>query len=534
VRLRHCSAFIKDGPAFRFEKDASATIDVTDSLFSRPDTSTGKVFGTNVIDQSGATPILFRGQHNAYHNLNLLFWHSDSFPSLFFANLEEVREELKAPGSADPQSVAMKANPWQESQPLNVPTALLAFQINADAYGFGLTKLLGTKMPEPVDPLAALTKNDGVKIVDPDYKGKAANVFTTLEQALSRAKTKDVLLLKPGRNGSELEIKPALIEPGIELTIKPYQDAQPVLVLGKSIERKDNAFFRLLDGKLQFEQLHFVLEPKQDGALSQSVVLLGENASCAFTNCVITMKPGRRLPLHAVALINPGDIMKMERPSLANARVQFTNSFVRGEGDLVNLQSCRRVDLVVDNSLFALTGSLLSVQGAADDTPMDQGVQMKLSRVSAFTKDALFSLRSSSGGKGLTKTRVETRDCLLAALDTRPMVYLKTMGVTTEEHLRKFLDWQAEHNCYANFDKLLNQERPDESASAMQIEGPQWERFSAEQSSRHEKLLFPLLVGELWQTAPDMFKPAESEASIAGFGADLDALPKLTSAAKSE
>src|SRR5262249_52898050 len=150
----------------------------------------------------------------------------------------------------------------------------------------------------------------------------------------------DILLIKQGKDRL-VEVDPSRLDkPGIDLTLRPYPGHMPLLKVAQTSE-KDAAMFRLHDGRIQFEQLEFILRPDQELFEAQSVVLMGGNASCSFKNCVVTMQPSekikhsRRVPLSVVTLIDPDDAMKMpQRSGRAAAEIHFEDSFVRGEGEV--------------------------------------------------------------------------------------------------------------------------------------------------------------------------------------------------------
>jgi len=156
----------------------------------------------------------------------------------------------------------------------------------------------------------------------------------------------------------------------LDVTLKPFKDEHPILTLGNVTER-EAYFFRLLDGKMTFEQLEIVLEPDEPRLKSQSLAVLDGNASCTFRNCVITLKqnaevnPKGPVPLSIVTLSDIDEAMMMgttKAPRTA-AEVVFENCFIRGEGDAVSDRAGRPLELRLENTLVGLTGSLVNVQG---------------------------------------------------------------------------------------------------------------------------------------------------------------------------
>jgi hypothetical protein len=540
VVVDHCSAFVVNGPVFKFDEKAAASLKVESSVFGRPeDLPFRPGFEPYLIYQADSSSIRYRGQRNVYQNLSALWVKGAGKSSTF--TLDDF-QRLKSDGITDVGSemLARDNGPWNSPQPLHETAPLpQAFQMNFAHRDLGPRRWLAQEMPPPTAPAApALAVNEKERVLDPDYQGPPSDrIFATLDKGLPYAKPGDTILIRPGKLSPEVEIAPRVLDPGIDLTLKPYPDTQPVLVLGRSV-RNDGFFFQLADGRLRLENLHLVLEPKQDGLASQSVVQLGKTGQVTFSRCILTLKGGRRIPLHAVSCMDPKNEMKAETTApVGGTRVEFVNSFVRGEGDLVHLQAARLLDLRMDNSLVALTGALLSVQGAAEDVPMDRGVRAQLSRVSAFARDAAFALRPAKNGKGLTRTQIVARDCLLVALDpARTMIYLEAAGLPGEDQVNKFLGWKGERNWYANYDKILDQEQPDGAMmmGTMQIEAARWKELAGEPQSRSGRLAFPVQFSDapLSQAVPEMFRLPDGETLLSDCGADLEPIPSPAAAKK--
>ena len=260
-------------------------------------------------------------------------------------------------------------------------------------------------------PAPGLNLAQHVKLLDPDYKGQRTQCVQYIRaEALPFLEDKDTLLVKPGKLGREIKISPAKLKVGVDITIKAYEKTTPVLTLDNQDDEekvKDFAFFRVKEGKLRLEGLHFVLDARQDG-VGQSVVLLGDTAEAALDRCVVTMRAKNKLPYGAsvVSFVDPKDWMRPE-PRPTSTKVTFTNSFIRGDGDLVRMTACRPIKLTLDNTVVALSGSLANVQATVgDDVAADQGPQVELNKATVLTRDAVFSLKTFKNGKGLAQLHV--------------------------------------------------------------------------------------------------------------------------------
>jgi hypothetical protein len=196
---------------------------------------------------------------------------------------------------------------------------------------------------------------------------------------------------------------------------------------------------------------------------------------------------------------------------------------VRGEGDLIDVTSGRAVDVIIDNCLIALTGSLLHLQAAEKEASGELGIQLTLTKVSAFVAEPILTLH---GGKANAPVAVKADNCLFASLSERNLVMLESAEALSEESLRRQVDWKGRENCYANFGKLFeHQQRP-----AAMLENLHWKEVFPDSDSRHEQLIFPLQLLEtpspLWEARPELFRPTDAGADFT-FGAALDLGPLL-------
>src|SRR5207249_12311100 len=114
----------------------------------------------------------------------------------------------------------------------------------------------------------------------------------------------DVIYIK--HNG-RLEIEPTVLAAGRKVTLCPYENAHPILVLGKTGEKdKEVALFQLLHSQIDFRDLEFQLHPESDYR-SLAVVSLGGNSRCQFKNCAVTLDNSDRpaVNLYLAALLDP-------------------------------------------------------------------------------------------------------------------------------------------------------------------------------------------------------------------------------------
>ncbi len=511
VTLRNCSGLVTNGPVFRFEKDASAKLVVQKSVFSRATDAIGLggLPQPGLIFVDSEAQFKFEGQQNIYHDLM-------AYVELNMVNLVREPEEFArhlAKGNLGfdigSRNLKKNAGPWQEQNPLG-RSDILAFQLKPEYADLGVKSAwTGQQIPNAAPPVVMANDPAKLKIVDPDTPGYSS----TLNQALAAATDGDVIFIKEGEN-REVKVWPITLESKISVTLMPYEGHRPLLVLKKGVKDKDTAMFKVQDGSLRVVGMEVSLDPSVEGFESQSFVHLGETAICRFTNCVFNLRTTSDVKLNVVTFIDLDKMVKGGTPTTASARVSFDECLVRGRGDLVLLRGCRRLQVDVKNSLIALDGSLLDIESANKQMPMDEGVRWKMSKTSVFVTESLFAMRSKSAGKGLSESQVDADNCLLVSIasEQQPIVLLATERTI---NLEKLLKWRGDKNYFANFDPNSVSE---------------W-RTIYEPSMTAGTLTFPKLSDELvktiWESTPDWFVQSES---IANFGVPTPIITRLLGA----
>lgn len=564
VKLQECSAFVMHGPAFRLDRDATCVLSLQHSVFSRPE----PVFGAdppNLIYQTESIEpaVRFESFQCVYHNLNSLWVREDrtNVPLLlskldddfrqFVATLPQSRGDtgsVQLPGSL---KVWATAAAWEKDAPeavfaLNPEVAELRKPGDpSKGLGRNMGSLPALARTTPSGPTFKLEVNQ--KLVDPDADDTMPRVYRTIYSALASAAPGDVILIKEGKvkdgdNRREVPFKPIRLDGPVDVTLKPFPGHAPVLIMPDTTE-DDAAFLRLIDGKVVLEQLELVLEPDQEGFKAQSVCLVGGNASCTFRSCVVTMKPtdkvrhAKRVPLSVVTLMDPEEaMMKMPSKTPRTApELVLQNCFIRGEGELVYARASRAIDVMLDNTLVALTGSLLQAFGAAKEAPSEHAASFKLMNVSLFLGEPLLALRAGKNVKGLVQTKMEPRDSLFAPLAERPFVLLEA-NETTEDGLQPYLDWKGERNAYCTYEKMLECRRAEDLQASLSLDPARWVDLFREAGSRFVRgAPFAAPPRQLWTALPEHFLPrSDFKDELSVYGVNLDLLPRLVAGKTAE
>jgi serine/threonine protein kinase len=519
LTMDYCTGFVVTGPTIRFSRDAGADVRLTANAFlgSKGVVLSKGLPAPSLLYFAGDKPIDFVGRQNLYHSLNLFIEkHRQKPGEKLVAKQEDFLSTLAGMKCSDEKSTFLDGT---SASPLQSPGALadpspLAFQLSADYAGrFGLRRdpRSGERLEAPVAISNPPMPAPRTKIVDAD-KGGELGVYSTLAAAINEAKDGDAILIRHGKS-REVVVKPCTLPNGITITIRPENDGfKPILVLDDNRLDRDLAMFTVQVGALHLHDLELRLDPAKTGFVAQSVVHLGESATCSFKSCVCTLRGTKIVQLNVVAFtdLDLGMMMKTEPGAATIPRAEFRDCFVRGKGDLISVRGCRPLQVEVEDSLIVLAGQLLDTEASNKPMPTDKAMMSwKMTRSSFFTLESAFSLRSRSG-KGLAKTEVKLEGCLLAALTPEEPITSLMLNDTREDNVGDFLSCEGnKQNFYANFNRMLD-----------------WKEQFPELNSEYDKLVFPKITDEvkqnLWDAVPGYFKATDAELGrLKGYGLQL-------------
>jgi serine/threonine protein kinase len=554
VHLQSCSAILTGGCVFRVQDDVACRLVVDHCIISRPASDLLKGGHGTLIEQSGNFPpeLEYSGAGNCYHNLSA-FWSSalgmdgaDKVVSLeSFIKCRFV--------SKDDQSFELSNSPWGSGDPVSLLATepARAFAVNSTLAELrrpddtrrtiGMERWIGAKATEVslpnLAPSVALAARDQEKIVDPSIGFNRDNVYRTLTQALEDAKPGDTILI---RHNGQLPVHPLRLEKnGLDVTIKPMPRYHPTLTIGPTTE-SDAALFRVYDGQLHLEQLEFRLLPERFDFRAQSVAAIMGDGVCTFRDCVATLEEAKETTLSLVTFNDTSGIVKMQTPAFAQTpRVEVTNCFVRGSGNLVTVRASRAFELKIEKTLIALDGSLLAVDGNPKESAGHAHSEVSLNQVTTYLTEALICLRAfkddTKNSKGLIPTQVRpVTDCLFVSANagTKALVHLE--GIDNDDQMKRCFSWsEGRHNAYGNFTNYLDQ-LPWSDKDMMPPPAyfkTQWEQFTGEQDGRYDRIRL-LAAGEapFSKVLPSSFKP-RGDTGLQGFGVDVERLPRVLEAA---
>jgi hypothetical protein len=551
IHLRDCSAFVVNGPAFRLDEQAFCELWLDYSIFSCPESS---IFGDEQAlilqtDDSVSPHVRYVGKRNCYHKFNLVWgWTSANKDQFHLITKDNFKTEVvKAGGresALEPSFFLNDRSPWVKETLLKDfkdAHPLLIFQVASDlpelrkdsVTALGIQSCVWGPM-SPLAPLKAsadpvLARKKNEKVVDPDAQADTPGVYKTLAQAIVNAKSDDIILLKHPKRSRLIEVDPGL-NPKVErLTLKPYEGYQPVLTLAETDLEPNAVMFKLNDSELRLESLEILL--RATGYRSQAAVALFGDGKCNFAQCLFTIKEARNS--RVLVFGDPEQVMKM--PSKSGRQMPeayFKDCFVRGEGDLARFEVSRPGKVDLENSLVALAGSLVTINAAVKEPPMEPAAVVRLRNVSAFLVGALARIKGDEAAKGLVRTTFEAGDCLFASLAGKPLILLDKLNLD-ENQLNLYVPWTGKKNAYNGFTKMIDQ--PD-SMTFMAPRIADWKDSDARTFNVKFRLP-PTSERLLSQAVLDDFLPLRAEMDLLqGYGANLrpSDLPPLTAPAAAE
>jgi serine/threonine protein kinase len=544
LRLDHCSVLTAP-PSVIFDvaDGAEARLVANYSLFSNLGDSTmmGMSEGKGVVllrRASSQGEVLYQGHENRYHQLDHFLVVADAPQETVQSLLDDMHIK---------NSEKLETSPWNNAQPLDSLRQLAyqaAFKVNPHlpelrvpraerAKGRG--QLIGAervltfsyldKLPRLKEDPAISSRPDLVvqALQPPDEKKR---LYTELEHALIDARPGDTIRLQ--LNGP-IKLSPRLLssDKWADLTIRADPGFHPILMMSGEEAGNVPALFSICNGKLQLEGLEIRLRPRGDDDWCAVFSFFGDG-ECILKGCLVTLERSSRKTVLAVL---PHERMKKAASSTKTPRLAVENCFVRGQGDFLWMQDGHSAEVSIENSLIALSGSLLNIE--SDNPPEASAaiapLALRLHRVTTYLGENLIRLHAAKDIKGLPKTHCEPSDCLfLPARGDRSLVRLD--GPEAEEKaLREKLSWDSNgRNAYGNFTALLEQQAVDSLMNWPTMSNQEkWQReVSGETNSKYNVKLpdLPAADASFAELLPAAFRPDEA---LQEFGVDLTVLRSL-------
>jgi hypothetical protein len=474
VALEHCSVLAANQSAvFDVMRGADADIRADFSLFSYPGErgAIGMPEGKGAVlirQASSEGAVSFKGDQNRYHGLDNYWVVPDASQAQSLSLQFENEDQLEVTPWADPKPLTrLEKQEIREAFRVNPLLASLRPKVKGKPSRgnlIGAEKALAfSYVDAPLPPVDKGNAPSGRElIVDPGKRDPKNLIYNTLRLAIADALPGDVILL---RHEGELKLQPFVLtgKDPVDLTLRAAKDHHPILVLDTN--NVDSALFTLPAGKLRLEGLEFRLKPGRDFD-SQAIVSFDGGGACEIKDCLITLDRSRdrkpTLVLAVAVLAKPSKRMKpLDDAPEQGPRLVLENSFVRGQGDLVWSQAGQPADVTVTESLIALTGSFLNVEGGKEkELPVPTTpLTVRLRKVTTLLGGHLIRLRTGKDLNRVANIDCEPDKCLFLPLGTdRALVHLEAPE-NAERGLKEKFGWRTTtSNAYGSFSTLLEQQ----------------------------------------------------------------------------
>jgi hypothetical protein len=203
--------------------------------------------------------------------------------------------------------------------------------------------------------------------------------------------------------------------------------------------------------------------------------------------------------------------------------VHLERCFVRGEGNVAAIHGNRSLDLQVEDSLVALEGSFLNVDGAGKDPATVPPIQVKLTRVTTYLTEHLVRLSAPDPHALIPVLMRPVQDCLFASTGGKALVQLDGLD-TNQAQLKGLFLWEGKQNIYSKFEAMVDQKSGREEATTLGQE--KWKTFTGETDSQFTSVKFAEAPQEqyLAKAMPANFR-VKWETEQPGCGAAIDQLP---------
>jgi hypothetical protein len=220
------------------------------------------------------------------------------------------------------------------------------------------------------------------------------------------------------------------------------------------------------------------------------VVTVVAGRRCVLKNCVVTCEEEDDEKMAAVVLADPDGEMRPDTDRRPEVRLE--NCLIRGRGRAVWVQSSRPFDLTLSNTMTALAGPVIAVDGSTRSAPAAATARVRLTRVTAALAGPLLDLRPgkpmSGRPGGWVTVEVEPEKSLFAPVEPgHPLVKIDGGDPTSPERTVAWLPALTGPSWYANFPPaatFLEVAPADETFEPRTLDAAGWFRLTGERADR--------------------------------------------------
>ncbi len=289
----------------------------------------------------------------------------------------------------------------------------------------------------------------GVFVLTAD--GSAAKRFPTLEAACAAVSDGSAIELR--YNGRRVE-KPLRLSKK-NLTIRAAKGFRPIVEFSPANAASD-AHLRLVSvssGPVQINNVAFEITVPPFFAVDRiSLFSIDRSEQLRLQGVAITLNnPGQRPSSLFDLSIEPGQMladMKMNSTGMPRdpLEVELSECFVRGHGDLFHVRHTKPGRLTLRDTVVALDGTLLRVEGHSEKPAEQTRLELRLDHVTGMLGQSLVRLDSGDLPRELPPVAVNARNNVLTTTGTSSLISMS--GNTSDADFRKLFIWSGEKNFY--------------------------------------------------------------------------------------
>lgn len=317
----------------------------------------------------------------------------------------------------------------------------------------------GSETEKPRDTIATTDKSvtteetNGVFVLASD--GSSAKRFPTLEAACAAVTDGSVIELRYNGRRSE---KPLRVSKK-NVTIRAARGFHPVIEFALGNVTTD-AHLRLIgvsSGPVQINNVAFeVSVPPFFTADRISLFAIDRAEKLRLQDVAVTLSnPGQRPTALFDISTEAGQMladMKMNTTGVARdpLEIELTECFLRGHGDLIHVRNTKPGRLTLRDTVIALDGSLLRVEGNSEKPAEQTRLELRLEHVTALVGRSVVHLDSGELPRELPPVKIDAVNNILMTTSSSALIAMS--GNTSEADFRKLFVWSGEKNFYDGFE----------------------------------------------------------------------------------
>lgn len=541
--LRHCSVAMGQDACFRISGSSPVRLELDQCVFSKL-TGTSGTFGDDaalIVQDSGAQ-IDLQSSDLILHRI----------PTYCMLQREGGAREAQAKDwmhlrnvlsrFRDEGSMVVSRSPWVESRPwqrYQESRKLTALALKSDYAHIGPETLLGQTVRNSAvatrDQTETVNKT-GSRTLVVDGRGEEPGTFTTINSALGSVTDEEETTILVQLQGM-VSVKPTEVG-NSRIIIRAAEGYRPELTLHRdTVAGPDGEahLFRIHDGELTLDNVRLRLEGLRDPAKALTLMVVTGAGKCRLKDAVVTLKGNSEFTASVCMVGDPTGMMSpSNKPvKMGVARIECIDSIIRGNGQILFVQTSRPFSAQMQQSGVALDGVLFTIDGNRSDMTMPgETAQLQLDRCTCYSTRGILQLRASTNMPQLLALRCQPTQTILAVSEGQPMVRVDVQQSDSE--LKRKLIWQGKRNCYGGTGTYLSFQQLDQNAMATQYDASLWSELWGGDDEQAQMIKTLPITGLMRQTALAEWEANEfvlrmdgnSPMSIRDIGLPVEAMPR--------